>query len=108
MVRKYVLNFRVTCSLWLSDMNTSLYHIVWCWTEISNFDSDTKSDSSKYARLIIYDGKDSTSPIIGGKLCGSIIPTTIVSSSNELYIRFQSTVKGDNAGFKLLVEEKGM
>ena len=50
--------------------------------------------------------------MIGDPLCGSDTPTTIVSSSNELFIRFRSNnrvLDWDQAGtgFKLQLEETG-
>ena len=55
----------------------------------------------------IYDGKNSSSPRIGDRFCGSIAPRTIVSNENELLIRFQSRSHHRKAVFKLQVEEIG-
>ena len=55
----------------------------------------------------IYDGKNSASPRIGDRFCGSNAPRTLVSSENELFIRFQSNFRDSNAAFRLKVEEIG-
>lgn len=57
--------------------------------------------------LSIYDGRNAASPMVGDKLCGSYNPKSIISSSNELFIRFRSSHEGNNAGFQLKVVERG-
>ena len=55
----------------------------------------------------IYDGKNASSPMIVGRLCGSSTPRSIISTGNEFFIRIYSYSDLKNAGFKLKVEEKG-
>ena len=64
-------------------------------------------DNSENDWLDVYDGRNATQPKIGNGLCGSAIPTSIVSSENQLFIRFRSDYGGSKSGFKLLVEEIG-
>ena len=53
--------------------------------------------------LEVYDGQNVNHPRIGSKMCGYNIPTTLVSSANDLFIRFQSRMSSKSS-FKLLVE----
>ena len=48
----------------------------------------------------MYDGDSSTSPMMG-KFCGDLIPSSHVSSSNEILIHFQSDGSATGAGFKM-------
>ena len=65
--------------------------------------------------LTIYDGRNSTAPTLvtgdhdaNGELCGSFIPTPIVSYTNEMYIQFRSgDFVGQNRGYKMMIEETG-
>ena len=45
--------------------------------------------------LTIYDGNSSTSPMMG-MYCGDSIPPSHVSSTNEIFIHFQSDTYGAN------------
>ena len=55
---------------------------------------------SSYDSLTIYDGGSSTSVMIG-KYCGNSIPPSLVSSSNEVLIKFQSDGSWTESGFKM-------
>ena len=56
----------------------------------------------------MYDGHDVNGSIIEGRLCGTTIPTSILSESNEMFIRFHSNnYETQNKGYKLIVEEIG-
>ena len=48
----------------------------------------------------VYDGGSSTS-YMTGKYCGDSIPTSHVSSSNEVFIHFLSDQSGTYGGFKM-------
>ena len=50
--------------------------------------------------LTIYDGGSITSPMIG-TFCGTSIPPSQVSSSNEILINFHSDWAGRESGFKM-------
>ena len=50
--------------------------------------------------MTIYDGGSSTSPMMG-KYCGNSIPPSHVSSSNEIFIHFQSDGDATEAGLKM-------
>ena len=50
--------------------------------------------------MTIYDGGSSTSSMMG-KYCGDSIPTSHISSSNEVIIHFQSDGSVYSAGFKM-------
>ena len=62
---------------------------------------------STYDWIDVYDGRSVYSPQIGNKLCGSYLPTTIVSSGNELFIRFRSDNIRNKPKFQLQVDERG-
>ena len=50
--------------------------------------------------LTIYDGGSSTSPMMG-EYCGASIPPSDVSSSNKIFIHFQSDPYYNQNGFKM-------
>ena len=62
---------------------------------------------STYDWINVYDGRSVYSAQIGDKLCGSSLPTTIVSSGNDLFIRFRSDIIRNKPVFQLQVEERG-
>ena len=51
--------------------------------------------------LTIYDGGSDTSPMLGNPYCGNSLPPSQISSSNHLFIHFQSNSYATNTGFKL-------
>ena len=57
--------------------------------------------------LQIHDGRDSSSPIIGSKMCGSTIPNNIVSSENNLHLRFRSDHSVPEKGFNINYQVAG-
>ena len=61
-----------------------------------------QSISFSYDFLSIYDG-DSSTPYMLGKYCGNFIPSSSVSSNNEVLIHFHSDVINmeAEAGFKM-------
>ena len=52
----------------------------------------------------IYDGETSSSPTIGGKLCGTNVPERFLSSSNALKIQFRSDDNEVKGGYRLKIE----
>ena len=40
--------------------------------------------------LAIHDGGDDLAPLIGERLCGDVLPDPIISSGNELFLKFHS------------------
>ena len=59
-----------------------------------------QSISFSYDFLSIYDG-DSSTPYMLGKYCGNFIPSSSVSSNNEVLIHLYSNDYGTEAGFKM-------
>ena len=55
----------------------------------------------------IFDGVRLGAPQIGGRICGNSLPETVISSSNELMVRFWSDASVGGIGYKILVEEIG-
>ena len=51
--------------------------------------------------LTIYDGDSNTSPMLGIQYCGDSLPPLQISSSNFLFIHFQSNYRYTGTGFKL-------
>ena len=51
-----------------------------------------------YDSLKIYDGDNTTSPLIGS-FCGQHSPGSILSSGNYLYMVFKSDMSGGGQGF---------
>ena len=51
--------------------------------------------------LAIYDGKTSKSNRIGDLLCGSKIPSNIISTSNNVHLEWKSDLLGGFKGFKI-------
>ncbi|KAI0236767.1 Cubilin [Lamellibrachia satsuma] len=48
----------------------------------------------------IYDGSDSTAPVIRS-LCGAVLPADIIASGNTVFIQFVSDNSGRYAGFRI-------
>ena len=61
----------------------------------------------RYDWIEIYDGGNSSSSLIGGKMCGRNPPTTIFSSSNEMLIKFRSDNYIERRGYKIIAEAVG-
>ena len=60
----------------------------------------THSFDFRHDSLEIYDGDSNTSDTLG-KYCGYSLPGSQISSSNHLFIHFQSDRLGTETGFKL-------
>ena len=65
-----------------------------------------KTFFSSWDSLTIYDGGSSTSPIVG-EYCGSSIPPSHLSSSNEILIDFHSDMHSTEAGFQMQYNPTG-
>lgn len=51
----------------------------------------------------VRDGSGETAPLFG-KYCGTTLPAPILSSANDLWIRFKSDSSVSNAGFRAVYE----
>ena len=49
----------------------------------------------------IYDGDSNTSPLLENPICGDSLPPNRISSSNHLFIHFESDQSHTGTGFKL-------
>ena len=60
--------------------------------------------SCNYDYIEIRDGGDAESPLLGKRLCGKVVPSTIKSSGNKMFVKFHTdestTWKGFSASFK--------
>ena len=54
----------------------------------------------RYDYLRIYDGSSNQSPMLG-RYCGSSIPPSLISSSNEMFIHFKSDGSVNDKGFRI-------
>ena len=54
--------------------------------------------------LEIHDGGDDLAPLIGERLCGDVLPDPIISSGNELFLKFHSDGTKEKIGFKIGVQ----
>ncbi|XP_045516085.1 cubilin-like [Pieris brassicae] len=62
-----------------------------------------RSFRCRFDYIVIYDGPNEDSKLIG-KFCGNSIPKTYTSSSNSLFIRFKSDQSISSGGFKVAYE----
>ena len=53
--------------------------------------------------LEVRDGDDATSNVIGKKLCGSKLPSPIISSGNTMFIHFHTDSSLEYSGFKFRI-----
>ena len=61
----------------------------------------------RYDWLRAYDGTSSTAPPIGQKLCGNLTPPNIISTSNEIHVKFSTDSSVNKTGFRILYNETG-
>merc|ERR1712150_302034 len=59
----------------------------------------------RYDWLRAYDGTSSTAPPIGQKLCGNSTPPNIISTSNEIHVKFSTDSSVNKTGFRILYNE---
>ena len=64
-------------------------------------------DNYSYDWVEIYDGGNSSSTLIGRKLCGHKLPPPILSSTNEILIKFKSDNTVERTGYKIRAEAVG-
>ena len=55
----------------------------------------------------VYDGRNISYPRIGNQLRGSALPPAIISTNNEIFLRFFSNNNDNSFGFKLQAVETG-
>ncbi|KAG9337448.1 hypothetical protein JZ751_028740 [Albula glossodonta] len=64
---------------------------------------ETGGDSGAYDYVEVRDGVDENGQLVG-KYCGKIAPSPVVSSGNQLYIKFVSDYETHGAGFSIRYE----
>ncbi|KAJ8336641.1 hypothetical protein SKAU_G00378610 [Synaphobranchus kaupii] len=64
---------------------------------------DLENRECKYDYVEVRDGKDETDQLVG-KFCGKIAPSPIISSGNQLYVKFVSDYETHGAGFSIRYE----
>ncbi|KAI1901374.1 hypothetical protein AGOR_G00033740 [Albula goreensis] len=64
---------------------------------------DLEDRECKYDYVEVWDGNDETGQLVG-KFCGKIAPSPIVSTGNQLYIKFVSDYETHGAGFSIRYE----
>lgn len=52
----------------------------------------------------LRNGPDGSSPLLGGRLCGSSPPSVLQTTDNHLFIHFVSDASNEASGFKLVFE----
>ncbi|XP_054878715.1 cubilin isoform X1 [Poeciliopsis prolifica] len=62
------------------------------------------TDCSSGDYLQLRNGPDGSSPILGGRLCGSSPPSVLQTTDNHLHIRFVTDSSIEASGFKLIFE----
>jgi len=72
----------------------------------TSFDTEVHYDCS-FDSLTIYDGASDAFSVLG-KYCGRSLPLNLISSSNQLFLRFKSDYHNSrDKGFKLEYESRG-
>ena len=69
-----------------------------------DFDLEYQS-TCQYDWLEIRNGNASTSPLIGNRRCGDNIPGSVLSSGNQLYMKFSSDGSKSRSGFEINVSK---
>ena len=70
--------------------------------ELRFLDFDLEKDNTcRYDWLKVHNGGSRSSTLIRGKLCGSIVPSKIVSYGNQLFLEFHADGDGSYTGFKI-------
>ncbi|CDQ91377.1 unnamed protein product [Oncorhynchus mykiss] len=64
---------------------------------------DLEDRDCKYDYVEVFNGGDEEAPTLG-KFCGKIAPSPIISSGNELLIKFVSDYESPGAGFSVRYE----
>ena len=67
-----------------------------------NSPTDANNECSDW--LEIHDGNDSSSVMIGSRICGQELPMPIKSSGNNLFFRFVTDSEVQGNGFKIDIE----
>ena len=53
----------------------------------------------------IFDGGDELAPLIGGDMCGYDAPDEIISSSNQILIKFHTDDHDTGSGYRIKIEK---
>eukprot|EP00058_Branchiostoma_floridae_P025445 XP_002610935.1 hypothetical protein BRAFLDRAFT_131152 [Branchiostoma floridae] len=69
--------------------------------EFTAFDLEDGGSSCSYDYVAVYDGADTSAPLIG-KYCGNTVPAPIHSHSNVLTVRFVTDRSVTETGFRLI------
>ena len=56
---------------------------------------------SRWDYIEVRDGDNESAPLIGNRLSGNTLPSTIVSSGNVLYIKFHSDAGTNRKGYRI-------
>jgi hypothetical protein len=84
-----------TQASWLIDPQTGFDSVTNIIITVKRLDLFEDGD-----RLYIYDGEDSTAPLLA-ELSGSIIPGNITSTGNKMFVEFIADAENTSAGFYL-------
>ena len=53
----------------------------------------------------IYDGGKKEASLLGGAMCGDNPPTEIISTTNEVMIKFHTDGEDSDSGYKIKIEK---
>ncbi|XP_038070215.1 transmembrane protease serine 7-like [Patiria miniata] len=70
----------------------------------TSFDVEGDELSCRYDALLVYDGPNDTSPLLGN-YCGNQGPSPVTSSQHEMYLKFRSDGSIEKSGFLLSYSE---
>ena len=56
----------------------------------------------------IYDGPTADKPLIGDRICGNVPPSTIISTTNKVSMKFKSDNSETQSGYEIIVKEIGI
>lgn len=76
-----------------------MIHIQHCGTDTPAL----VSSLFRYDYVVVRDGTDESGQLVG-KYCGKIAPSPVVSSGNQLFIKFVSDYETHGAGFSIRYE----
>lgn len=62
------------------------------------------SSSCRYDYVAVYDGQDSLAPLLG-KFCGVVLPPSLQSSTNQLFIIFRTDASVNGIGWRATYSE---
>lgn len=62
------------------------------------------SSSCRYDYVAVYDGQNSLAPLLG-KFCGTVLPPTLTSSANHIFIVFRTDASVSGIGWRATYRE---